>query len=80
MSLACLRHGLPSHYAERAGQLPATELDALTDALVGCLDQEELIRALAAAIASFLAELNHTDPTAARRLRPVLHQLTDNMN
>ncbi|MDQ3029373.1 MAG: nucleotidyltransferase domain-containing protein [Actinomycetota bacterium] len=80
ISLACLRHGLPSHYAKGAGQLPTAELDALAAAVVARLDEEELIRALAAAVATFLAELNHTNPAAAGRLQPVLRQLTDSVN
>lgn len=80
ISLACLRHGLSSHYAKEAGELPTAELDALADAVVARLDEEELIRALAAAVAAFLAELKHTDPAAAGRLQPVLRQLTDSLN
>jgi hypothetical protein len=80
ISLACLRHGLPPLYAKGAAQLPAAELDALAPAVVARLDEDELTRALAAAVAAFLAELNLADPDAAERLQPVLRQLIDNVN
>jgi len=60
--------------------LPTAELDALAAALVGRLDEEELIRLLAAAVATFFAELNHTDPATAGRLQSVLCQLIDSVN
>ena len=76
ISLACLRHGLPSHYAKGAGRLPTAQLDALAAAVVARLDEDELLRALAAAVAAFLDELNQTDPATAGRLQPVLRLLT----
>jgi len=78
--LACLRHGLPSDYAKGAGKLPKGELDALVAAIVARMDEEELLRALAAAVAAFLDEVTQTDPAAAARLQPVLRELTNSAN
>jgi hypothetical protein len=75
LSLACLRLGHPDSYAKSAHLLPPELTAPLAAALVGSLDDAELRRALAAAVTSLAAELGHTDPGLAARLRPMLTEI-----
>lgn len=61
LTLACLRHGVPSHYGKGAASRPAEQLHALAAAFVARLDREELTRALGSAVRAFVAELRHAD-------------------
>jgi hypothetical protein len=72
LTLACVRHGLPSSYAKGAHDLPGLELAALDAALVRGLDRTELTRARAAAVRAYLAELRHIDPDLTARITPTL--------
>ena len=76
LGLACLRLGHPAGYAKGAHLLPDEVTAPLADALVRTLDPGELRRALAAAVAALTAELARTDPALARRLRPVLDDVS----
>lgn len=72
ITLACRRLGLPASYAKGADLLPAQLTAPLVATLVRSLDADELRRALAAATAALLSELDRTVPDLAARLRPVL--------
>jgi hypothetical protein len=53
--------GVPTAYAKGSHLLPEAVTAPLEDALVRSLSQEELSRALAAAVDCFVAELRQTD-------------------
>jgi hypothetical protein len=72
VTLACLRLGHPFRFARGADLLPAEVLEPMEAALVRSVDEAELNRALAGAIAALSDELERTDPALAARLRPVL--------
>jgi hypothetical protein len=76
LALACLRLGLLTRYAKGADLLPAEATRPLEDTLVRSLDEAELRRALAAAADAFANELDRVDGSLARRLRPMLLELT----
>lgn len=71
-TLAAIRHGLPTEHAKGADDLPADIRRDLTDSLVAHLDRAELLRARAAAVATFLAEVDHVDAATGAALRPLL--------
>ncbi|HEX5493190.1 MAG TPA: hypothetical protein VFX70_01270 [Mycobacteriales bacterium] len=75
LALVCLRSGQPTDYAKGAHLLPERLTAPLEAALVRSLDEAELRRALGAAVTAFGAELRHTDPELADRLRPMLSEL-----
>ena len=56
LALACLRRGLSEREGRGFDELPADVLDGCADALVLSLEREELLRALASAIAALLRE------------------------
>ncbi len=74
LSLACLRLGQPAVYARGIDRLPASVTGSLADALVRSLDAPELRRALAAATAGFLRELEAADSALCARLKPILQE------
>jgi len=74
LALACLRLGEAAVYARGADRLPAGVTGPLVDALVRALDEAELRRALAAATACFIGELEAWDPALCARLRPPLQE------
>ncbi|MFD4863517.1 hypothetical protein [Streptomyces atratus] len=76
LALACLRLGHPASYAKGSHLLPQELTASLEKTLVRSMDEEELRRALEAATISLVAELAHTDPDLAARLRPMLTELT----
>jgi hypothetical protein len=76
LALACLRHGFPTRYAKGADRLPAEVTGPLEATLVRSLDEPELRRALAAAVAALAQELQRTDAELAARLEPTLRDLT----
>ena len=71
-TLAALRHGLPADHAKGADRLPPALRRALATSLVTSMDVDELARAREAAVAVFLAEVEHVDAEVAARLRPVI--------
>lgn len=75
LALACLRLGQPVRHARGADRLPAEATHALRATLVASLDEAELRRAVAAAAAALLVELERWDAELAARLRPVLAEV-----
>lgn len=66
LSLACRRRDLPARYGRGFDDLPAEVLDAFSDALVRSLEREELLRALAGAVAGLLRESAEVRDVAAK--------------
>ncbi|MFN2471487.1 MAG: nucleotidyltransferase domain-containing protein [Gaiellaceae bacterium] len=56
LTLACLRHDLPTGYAKGFDQLPSDVRDSFDGALVRSLERKELLRALAVAATGLLRE------------------------
>ncbi|MFF3559695.1 hypothetical protein ACFYXS_06615 [Streptomyces sp. NPDC002574] len=77
IALACLRLGHPSAYAKAAHLLPEEVTAPLHATLVRSLDDQELRRALDAALTALAHELERTDHAPAARLRPMLAELAD---
>jgi len=75
LTLACLRLGHPPRFAKGADLLPPGISEPLKGTLVRSLDVGELSRALSAAAAALVAELELTDPELAARLQPTLIEL-----
>jgi predicted nucleotidyltransferase len=75
VTLACRRLGLPAAYAKGADDLPDEIADPLGEALVRALDRAELRRALGAATAALVQELEATDAELAGRLRGPLLEM-----
>lgn len=72
LALACLRLGENAVYGRGIDRLPVAVTRPLVDALVRSLDESELRRALAAATACLLRELEAWDSTLCARLAPLL--------
>ncbi len=75
LTLACLRHGLPTAHARGVDQLPAEATGGWEDSLVRQLEPAELSRAFQAALAGLLREIVHADAEAAERLEAPLRSL-----
>jgi len=75
LSLACRRRGLPVSHARGFDDLPADVHNALRSALVRSLDRDELLRALAGAVAGLLAEADEVRELA-EQVAPQLRELT----
>jgi hypothetical protein len=56
VTLACVRQGLPSSYAEGADNLPQEQQERILAGLVDHLDVEELERAFAAVYSAFTVD------------------------
>jgi hypothetical protein len=78
LHLACLRRGLPANHGRGFDDLPAEVRAAFQGALARALDPDELLRALAAAIAGLLREAKDMPELAASvaRVAPRLGELT----
>ncbi len=76
LSLACRRRGLAARYGRGYDDLPADVREAFLGALVRSLDREELLRALATAIAGLLNEA-HEVRELATRAEPRLRELME---
>jgi predicted nucleotidyltransferase len=72
--LACLRLGVEASYARGIHRLPAAVTEPLEAALVRALDAAELRRALAAATACFMDELELWNHHLCERLKPILQK------
>src|SRR5205085_6454961 len=72
LELACLRLGEEVADARGYDRLPAAVTDPLAEALARSLDAAELRRALAAATAGLIRELEAWDPALCARLKPSL--------
>ena len=88
LALACLRLGEETAHGRGIDRLPAAVTDPLTETLVRSLDEPELRRALAAATACFISELEalgfravRTTQAATSRVRrsvkPVIREIVD---
>jgi predicted nucleotidyltransferase len=75
LTLACVRHDLPTAYARGADLLPASIREAVRGTLVASLDVDEIRRALGAATHVLLGELEATAPQTAQTLRRPLLEL-----
>jgi hypothetical protein len=76
LALACVRFGYPARFAKGADLLPPEVIARLEATLVRSLDEPELRRALAAASAVYVDELERSDAALAGRLRPMLAELS----
>jgi predicted nucleotidyltransferase len=74
LALACLHRGLSAVEGRGFDELPADVLDGFSDALVRSLDREELLRALARAIAGLLRESGEAR-VLATKVKPQLEEL-----
>ena len=74
LALACLRLGVETSHGRGIDHLPNSLTGPLVDALVRSLDEPELRRALAAATACFISELEAWDPALCERLGPLLQE------
>lgn len=72
IALASIRLGLPHVHARGTDRLPRELHDVLAQTLVRSLDEEELRRALHAAVALSRSELSFANPALAARLDPLL--------
>jgi hypothetical protein len=75
LSLACRRRDLPARFGRGFDDLPAEVRDPFREALVRSLERDELLRALAAAIAGLLREAEDVRELAAK-VAPHLRELT----
>lgn len=75
ITLACLRHELPTHHGRGVDDLPAALRQTLAETLVRELDRHELRRAFAASIAALLDEAQQVDPDREQRLRETVREL-----
>lgn len=74
LALACLRFGENPNYARGVDRLPPIVTNALSNALVRSLDEQELRRALTAATMCLISELEEQDPQLCARLSPLLQE------
>ena len=74
LALACLHRGLSAVEGRGLDELPGDVLDGFSDALVRSLDREELLRALASAIAGLLRESGEAR-VLATKVEPQLEEL-----
>ncbi|HEX8600073.1 MAG TPA: hypothetical protein VF952_16345 [Chloroflexia bacterium] len=74
LSMACLRLGEEHSEARGIDRLPTAVAGPLAEALVCSLENTELRRALAAATAYFISELEALDPGLCARLKPLLQE------
>ena len=79
LELACLQRGLESAHGRGFDQLPAELLNAVTPALVGAIDRDELLHSLACALRTLLAQASENRDLAplANRLEPQLKELLE---
>ena len=77
LTLACLRHGLPTSEGRGLDQLPLSVTKSLKGGLVRWLDTEELSLAFKVVSKALIAEIGYIDPGLAARLKPVLKALSD---
>jgi hypothetical protein len=75
LALACLRHGLPSAHGRGMDRLPESVTAPLQRALVGRLEEAELVRAFRVVTDALIREIRHLDAGLAARIEPVLVQM-----
>lgn len=74
LALACIRLGEDAVYGRGVDRLPTAVTGPFAEALVRSLDEPELRRALAAATACLIGELETGHPLLCARLRPLLKE------
>jgi hypothetical protein len=74
LELACLRRGLDATYGRELDKLPGSVLASFEEALVGSLDREALMRALAGTVRVLLRESAQVADAAAK-VEPELREL-----
>ena len=74
LALMCVRLGESTAYAKGVDHLPTSVTTPVAAALVRALDEPELRRALAAATACFITELEVWDAALCARLKPILQE------
>jgi predicted nucleotidyltransferase len=75
LSLACLRHDLPTRFGKGVDELPEDVLRGFDGGLVRSLERDELVRALGRAVNGLLRESVATAPDLAAQIEPALHEL-----
>lgn len=75
LTLACIRHGLPSAHGKGLDLLPTEVISPFTDSLVRYLDEVELARCFRTATEGLLAEILRADRELHDRLAGPLHEL-----
>lgn len=70
----CIRLGESPAYGRCIDKLPAVVTNPFAEMLVRSLDESELRRALAAATAYLIAEIEQWDAALCARLKPLLHE------
>lgn len=73
-ALTCLRLGESPAYGRGIDKLPVDITNPFVETLVRSLDEPELRRALAAATAYLIAEIEQWDAALCARLQPLLHE------
>ncbi len=76
MTLACLRHGLPSAHGRGMDRLPESITGQLLTSLVRELDPDELWRALGVVVQGLVTEVNGVDGQFGIRVAPELSELS----
>lgn len=79
LSLACVRLGLPAREGRGTDRLPDDVTRPLEAALVGGLEQAEMVRAFAAATEGLIREITSFDKALATRLTPTLAALAESI-
>lgn len=75
LDLACLRHGVPSRQGRGLDDLPSELTRSLEPTLVQEITGSEMKRAFSLTAELLKREIEHTDPTRASVLDPILTQL-----
>jgi hypothetical protein len=75
LTLASIRHDLPSSYARGADDLPTVVTGPIRASLMRELTTAEARRALLAGTAAALAELPHVEPTVAEQLGALFQEV-----
>lgn len=76
-ALACIRHGEPPEYARGTDRLPSVVTQPYERTLPRSIELDELRRALSAATAELLREVELVRPELAASLAEVLQELSE---
>ncbi len=77
LTLACVRHGLPTSHARGVDRLPTEVTAPLEEALIRKLQPDEMSRAFKAAVKALLVEIRVVDADLSERIEPTLKELAD---
>jgi hypothetical protein len=75
LTLACIRHGLPTQYGRGIDQLPGSVTAPLENSLIRPLGSTELSCAFRIVLAGFQQEIESTNRALAERLKRTLDEL-----